>query len=74
MTPAPRPFYTTYAETQRMFLTLCNLLSHHPEAVGSAAKWLAELLCQRLNLVQKSKSFEVEAALEALTIEGGIVA
>jgi hypothetical protein len=57
-----------------MFLTLCKLLSHHPEAVGSAAKWLAELLCQRLHLVQKSKCFEVEAALEALTVEGRVVA
>jgi hypothetical protein len=53
---------------------LRDLLSQHPATMRSAADTLARLLWILRYLPYRPETFEVEAALEALRIEGEVAA
>lgn len=71
MTPAQNSVYTT---TNDVLPTLRELFSQHPEAATSSLETLSRLLYVLRFLPYQPEIREVEAALEALVLEGGIAA
>ncbi len=53
---------------------LRELFSHHPKTMEAGSETLAELLYECRLLLIRPESCEVEAALEALQVEGGVLA
>ncbi len=68
MASTPTQFYTTNAEPERVFQEVRHTLALHPELLEAPPEQLAGFM----NL--KSAIFEIEAALEALVVEGEVLA
>ena len=72
---APRPLYLNEPTTREDVLpALRELLSQHPAVTYKSPDTLARLLWMLRYLPYRPETFEVEAALEALRIEGVIAA
>jgi hypothetical protein len=72
---APKPLYLNDPTTREDVLpALRELLSRYPAATYKSSDTLARLLWMLRYLPYQPETFEVEAALEALRIEGGIAA
>ena len=70
MTPAQDSVYTT----NDVLPTIRDLFSQHPEAANSGPETLSRLLYVLRFLPYQLEFYEVEAALEALLLEGEIAA
>jgi hypothetical protein len=70
---APKPFYKTSQERDNLLPALRELLSLRREAVDAQAEVLADLLYERSFFSHRPEVFDVEAALEALRIEGEVL-
>jgi hypothetical protein len=68
MTFAPTQFYTTNTEPVRVFQAVRDTLFLHPDLLDASPDQLAS--CLGL----KPAAFEVEVALEALAVEGTVLA
>jgi hypothetical protein len=71
--PTSDPFYTSNSEPQTVLDALRSMLSQYPQAATAGPETLAELHYERRFLPYRPETFEVEAALEALTIEGEVL-
>ena len=68
MRSAPTPFYATSTEPEEVLQEVRHALSLHPGLLDAPPEQLASVL----NL--KPAVFEIEAALEALAVEGEVAA
>ena len=68
MRSTPTQFYTSSTEPERVFQEVRHVLTLHPELLGTPPEKLVSVM----NL--KPTTFEVEAALEALVVEGEVLA
>ncbi len=74
MNSAPETLYRSGQADPNVLAALRDLFSKHPETTCCGAESLAELLRLGRFLPYRPPVFEVEAALEALRIEGEVVA
>jgi hypothetical protein len=73
MHPTAGPFYTNSNEPQTVLDALRSMLSEYPQVATVGPETLSELLYERRFLSHQPEVFEVEAALEALRIEGEVL-
>jgi len=73
MHPTSDSFYTSSNESQTVLDALRSLVSEYPQAATVGPETLSELLYERRFLSRQPEVFGVEAALEALRIEGEVL-
>ena len=73
MHPTSNPFYTSSNESRTVLDGLRSMLSQYPQAAAAGTETLAELLYERCFLPHQPEPFAVEAAQEALLVEGEVL-
>lgn len=73
MTSAPRPLYPD-DRMQEVLIALRGLLSRNPCAAEFGSETLSRLLCEEHLLAHRAPSHEIECAMEALCVEGEVLA